>query len=72
MVAGDFNGDGRLDLAALHRLGDPASGRSVWVFPGNGDGTFAPPIADEMPYSRRLRSTVPLIAATSTAMAGPT
>jgi hypothetical protein len=40
MVAGDFNGDGKLDLAVL-------SGNTVKLFYGNGDGTFRTgPITD--------------------------
>ena len=35
VVAGDFTGDGRLDLAVRAR---PRGG----VLPGNGDGTFQP------------------------------
>ena len=35
MVAGDFNGDGKLDLAAVNEMGN-----SLSVLPGNGDGTF--------------------------------
>jgi hypothetical protein len=36
VVAGDFNGDGKLDLAAV--TSDPGS--SLQIFLGNGDGTF--------------------------------
>ena len=35
IVAGDFNGDGRTDLAAANY-----GGNSVSIFLGNGDGTF--------------------------------
>src|SRR5687768_3363304 len=35
LLAADFNGDGRLDLAAANH-----SGNSVSVLLGNGDGTF--------------------------------
>src|SRR5262249_30500589 len=37
LVAADFNGDGKLDLAAVNR------DKSVSVFLGNGDGTFQNP-----------------------------
>src|SRR5262249_37173934 len=40
VVVGDFNGDGRLDVAAAEQLS-----HSVSVLLGNGDGTFAPPRA---------------------------
>lgn len=44
IVAGDFTGNGQLDLAVAGA--DPATGRSeVLVIPGDGDGTFQPPIA---------------------------
>ncbi len=39
VVAGDFSGDGRLDLAVVN-LGD----NTVSVLLGNGDGTFAPQV----------------------------
>jgi len=37
IVAGDFNGDGLLDLAVANALSS-----SIAVFPGDGDGTFQP------------------------------
>ena len=39
IVAGDFNGDGKLDLAVTD-----SGGNAVLVLLGNGDGTFQPPI----------------------------
>lgn len=39
VVAGDFNGDGKIDLATVSR---PNSAVSVLL--GNGDGTFQPPV----------------------------
>jgi hypothetical protein len=39
IVAGDFNGDGKLDLAVTD-----GGGNAVLVLLGNGDGTFQPPI----------------------------
>jgi len=41
MVAGDFNGDGKLDLATNNYTDGT---NSVSVFLGNGDGTLRPPI----------------------------
>jgi FG-GAP-like repeat/FG-GAP repeat len=38
MVAGDFNGDGRADLAVF--VSSPNAQNTVLVFLGNGDGTF--------------------------------
>ena len=38
LVAADFDGDGKIDLAALSSMGD-----SVAILSGNGDGTFAAP-----------------------------
>ncbi len=40
---GDFNGDGKLDIAALH-----GSGLMSILF-GNGDGTFAAPVLSSLP-----------------------
>ena len=37
MVAGDFNGDGRLDLATAN-----SDSNDISVLLGNGDGTFQP------------------------------
>ena len=38
MIAGDFNGDGKADLAVLSWDGDSTS--YITILPGNGDGTF--------------------------------
>jgi hypothetical protein len=38
LLAADFDGDGRLDLAAVN----PSDYRSLLVLPGDGDGTFQP------------------------------
>ncbi|MBV9300525.1 MAG: VCBS repeat-containing protein, partial [Acidobacteriaceae bacterium] len=42
LAVGDFNGDGKLDLAAVVTTG--ANAEEVSIFPGNGDGTFQTPI----------------------------
>ena len=39
ITAGDFNGDGNIDIALL-----PSPGTAVQVFAGHGDGTFAAPV----------------------------
>ena len=42
MVAGDFTGNGRTDLAVVNQ--DYASGNTISVLLGNGDGTFQPQV----------------------------
>jgi hypothetical protein len=42
VVAGDFNGDGKMDLAALSE--NPFGSDSVFILLGNGDGTLRPPV----------------------------
>ena len=49
MIGGDFNGDGRADLAVLSYDGYSTS--YITVLPGNGDGTFAAPITGQV-YSQ--------------------
>jgi hypothetical protein len=49
LAAGDFNGDGKLDLVALG--GISASESAVFTFLGNGDGTFRPKIVTPLPGS---------------------
>jgi hypothetical protein len=44
LAAGDFNGDGKLDLLVT-------SAKDLWVFLGNGDGTFQPPMKSPFPGS---------------------
>jgi len=46
VTAGDFNGDGKMDLLALE------GGCCVQVFPGNGDGTFGTPVTTPLPYGQ--------------------
>ncbi len=63
IVAGDFTGDGRLDLAVVKRFGDDVS-----VLLGNGDGTFQP----AGHYAVGSSNPRPSWRATSTATAGST
>jgi uncharacterized protein (TIGR03437 family) len=41
VLAGDYNGDGKLDLAVATGC-SACLGSQLYVFPGNGDGTFQP------------------------------
>jgi uncharacterized protein (DUF2141 family) len=43
----DFNGDGKMDIAATAYANPPAA---VYVLPGNGNGTFGTPIETVLPY----------------------
>src|SRR5271165_891718 len=46
IVAADFNGDGKADLAALDsQMGFGSYLNKVWVLPGKGDGTFLPAVS---------------------------
>jgi hypothetical protein len=44
VVAGDFNQDGKLDLAVANQGND-----TIEIFPGNGDGTFQAPALIQLP-----------------------
>lgn len=49
-IAGDFNGDGKLDLAIVG-----LTGQEIYFAPGNGDGTFLAPIpAISFPYYQSI------------------
>src|SRR5438093_13562118 len=43
IVSGDFNGDGKIDIAAI--TSDTSSFSSFYVLLGNGDGTFQSPVS---------------------------
>ncbi len=46
----DVNGDGKLDLIAISQayLSNGNADWTVWVFPGNGDGTFQTPLQQDL------------------------
>ena len=60
-VLGDFNGDGKLDVAIAESVGHSDSrykpAGDVRVFLGNGDGTFGKPIVSKMPAPESWRAT---------------
>jgi hypothetical protein len=52
LAAGDFNGDGSIDLIASNiGVPDAFNGSTLSLFAGHGDGTFAPPV--EVPVLTR-------------------
>ncbi len=44
LVAADFNGDGNLDLAGVSGFGTGSGGADLYIWYGNGDGTFQTPV----------------------------
>jgi hypothetical protein len=55
-AAGDFNGDGKMDIAISG--GGPGSGSAVAVLIGNGDGTFIQPSGSPIPLGKDLYAIV--------------
>jgi uncharacterized protein (TIGR03437 family) len=57
LALADVNGDGKADLIAISVAQSPVSGDSnlnvgfLWIFPGNGDGTFQPGVDYPLPDS---------------------
>lgn len=45
VTVGDFNGDGKLDLAVVGRYADDVQSASVSILLGKGDGTFRAPLS---------------------------
>lgn len=50
IVAGDFNGDGKLDLAVVSSDFNIPATSNVGILLGNGDGTFQPPVFYGIPF----------------------
>ncbi|NYF80821.1 Ig-like domain repeat protein [Granulicella arctica] len=49
IVTGDFNNDGVVDIAVTNQYNDAQTSGYISIFLGNGDGTFQPQIAVNMP-----------------------